>query len=93
MTVNTKYLASDYQPLCTRTTVIHTSIFVGTFEALAILLPMVARVNMLPIAIPKHPAKGHSLSCYKVSASAMRNFASNNQRDTSPPPGLESKTP
>jgi hypothetical protein len=38
---------------------------------------VVARVNMLPRTIPKYPAKGHSLSCYKVSALAMRNFASN----------------
>lgn len=37
---------------------------------------------MLPRTIPKYPAKGHSLSCYKVSAFAMRNFASNFQRDT-----------
>lgn len=32
---------------------------------------------MLPRTIQKHPAKGHSQSCYKVSAPAMKDFASN----------------
>lgn len=48
-------------------------------------LPWSRKSKSLPRAIPKYPAKGYSLSCYKVPAFAMRIFASNFQGDTSHP--------